>query len=298
MAPKSKTDSISFGYYVVALVDVLNQKENLRELSTLPQNPSEESLFIEAAQRTVGVIEKVRSAFGSFFDAYQDALLTDYPLPDLSDEQRKVVDAINTRESPHFQMFSHTMIIYQGVLDRNKKPSPRPVYTFFGACTSVMMASLAERVAVRGGVDVGVGIECWEDEIYGAVLASAHHLESKVAQYPRIVLGAGLVSYLRSFLEPRKDNVLGERNKIIAEICLDMIMVDQKGIPCLDYLGKSARRAFTTAADGISKDIERALVFITSEYDRFQDAGNETLTLRYGELRAYWESRSKLWERR
>lgn len=298
MAPKSNTDSISFGYYLVALVDVLNQKEDLRALSTFPQNPSKESRFIEAAKRTVGVIEKVRSAFGGFFDAYQDVVSMDYSLPDLSDEQRKVVDAINTRESPHFQMFSDTMIIYQGVLDRNKKPSPRPVYTFFGVCMSVMLASLASRVAIRGGVDVGLGSECWEGEIYGPVLANAHHLESKVAQYPRIVLGAGLVSYLRSFLEPRKDNVLGDWNKTIAEICLEMIMVDPKGVPCLDYLGMGARRAFTTAADGISKDIERALVFITSEHDRFQDAGNEKLALRYGELRAYWESRSKLWDRR
>lgn len=274
---------------------MLNQKENLRALSRMPQNPSEDSLFVEAIKQTVGVIDKIRSAFRIFFESYRDGVPPNRPPTELSEEQRQLVDAISIFEAPRFQNFSDTMIIHQSVLDRKKKPSPRPIYTFFGACTSVILASLASRVAVRGAIDIGVGSECWEGEIYGPVLASAHHLESEIAQFPRIVLGEELVAYLRSFLEPRNDNLLCDWNRIIAEVCLGMIAVDREGTSYLDYLGKGVRHAYSTSVAGIEADIKNALIFVTAEHERFIEAENEKLALRYGDLRAYWESRSKLW---
>jgi len=57
---------------------------------------------------------------------------------------------------------------------------------------------------LRGGIDVGPGLDIDENEIYGAVLVHAHRLESKHAEYPRALIGEGLLRYL-SALETSED---------------------------------------------------------------------------------------------
>jgi hypothetical protein len=54
--------------------------------------------------------------------------------------------------------------------------------------------------AWRAGLDVGIGMEIFPNEVYGPVLLSAYQLESAVAEWPRVVLGRGLLDYL-DFLE-------------------------------------------------------------------------------------------------
>lgn len=70
------------------------------------------------------------------------------------------------------------------------------VYGCFNACCMLHLLALSLKRPIRGGIDVGLGIDLTDDEVYGPVLERAHFLESKVADYPRIVLGDDLTAYL------------------------------------------------------------------------------------------------------
>ena len=42
---------------------------------------------------------------------------------------------------------------------------------------------------LRGGIDVGLGLEITADEVYGPALERAHYLESRLADYPCVLVG-------------------------------------------------------------------------------------------------------------
>jgi hypothetical protein len=52
-------------------------------------------------------------------------------------------------------------------------------------------------------------IDIFPNEVYGPGLVSAHVLESEVAQYPRVVVGPGLMRYLAALQSRRPDRKCG-----------------------------------------------------------------------------------------
>lgn len=63
-----------------------------------------------------------------------------------------------------------------------------------------MLASLASKHPMRGGIDVGLATEIGPEEIYGTALERGYLLERDVARYPRIVIGDELWKYLNAVL--------------------------------------------------------------------------------------------------
>src|SRR5947209_11171441 len=101
---------------------------------------------------------------------------------------------------------------------------------------------MAQGQVYRGGIDVGVGAEIEPGEIYGSALSRAVELESQVAQYPRIVIGDELMTYLIETTHlPGSDNTT-RYIKGMAGKCLDLITADVDGRPILHYLGEGHRR--------------------------------------------------------
>lgn len=66
---------VLFGNYVVAFVDVLSQKDKLRQISALSRNEEQREGFIRLLRETFGVIAEYRRLFGEFFDAPQSPRL-------------------------------------------------------------------------------------------------------------------------------------------------------------------------------------------------------------------------------
>ena len=93
----------------------------------------------------------------------------------------------------------------------------RGVYAALTSAASTFLTMLAGRQAIRGGIDVGVAVELRDKELYGPALARAYELESKTANYPRVVLGEELIRYIQ-FQQVRPDeNVFPTMNKRMAD---------------------------------------------------------------------------------
>lgn len=149
---------------------------------------------------------------------------------------------------------------------------------------------LSQNTALRGGIELGAATELEEGDIYGPAVAWAHHLESKIATYPRIVIGNGLIDYLKIC---RHDNTLINDIK-----CLDdMLVSDDDGYTILDWLGGNElnKKLFNNKPDDFTSKIIKANEFVVQQSEKWQKEKNTKLAFKYSLLRDYINSRLTLW---
>lgn len=167
------------------------------------------------------------------------------------------------------------------------------IYRTFVAVAGTVLAFLVHRnVMLRGGIDLGKAVDipplegtADTREIYGAVIERAYSLESKVAQYPRVVIGDTLLRFLDDMMNGA-DQV--DRNVAfnarMASRCKDLLIVDPfDGRVMLDFLGAEIRGQ----SGVISEQVVEAREFIASEHERFIAERNDTLAVRYNRLLIY-----------
>ena len=179
------------------------------------------------------------------------------------------------------------------------------VYGTLLACGGMLLLSLASKKAFRAGVEVGLGTELDNGEIYGPVLYKAYELESRVAEYPRIVIGRELINYLtqlaqghKQIPEQAKEDV--ELCKLMATRCLKMIVQDLDSVPMLDYLGNEFFQSINEnpeRAKEFKEVVNLALKFVESEYVKRKKLGDKKLALRYYLLLNYFKARKPLQEK-
>jgi hypothetical protein len=158
-----------------------------------------------------------------------------------------------------------------------------------------MLTSLASEHPLRGGIDVGLATEIGPGEIYGTALERAYLLESKVAQYPRIVIGDELWKYLNSALAEFGEDKTPVAKAIPAIIqkIMGLIATDTDGKRILDYLGAGV---VENSAPGDKESmVQPAYEFVLAEQNRLIGEGNAELIERYASFRSYFESRLSLW---
>ena len=290
MTAHEAKDNVTFGYYLVAFVDVLNQKEALRKFKGLPQTEEGMKEFIETAKETFGVVDGIRRLFDSFYASYSS---DQEPTSPMTEQQRKTFHELRKCEVK-FQRFADTIIIYVSLGEKINKVPIHGVYAVLVACAATFFGSLVGQRALRGGIEVGLAAEMYEGELYGPALYEAYRLESEIAQYPRIVLGDELIQYLMDMSRVEGSDIIAQVNRETAKLCLGLISQDVDGYPVLDYMGKGYRRI-------ISKDIRRdelvkAQEFLFEQAARWKREKNTKLSFRYALAIGYFLSRLPLWQ--
>ena len=289
-----KASKLDIGYYVVAFIDLLGQQEHLRALSDLPnkEDPAQMDAFRAALKQTYGVVTGMRQSFQSFFNSYSHRQISQSDLNQLTLEQRKQYDEL-TNNPIQFQRFSDSMVIFLSLrTDRFKLPTGG-IFGVLGAAATSFLCGLAAGHPIRGGIELGVAMEMTKGEIYGAALARAYALESKVAVYPRIVLGKELIQYLQLTLKKKPLDIYASVGRQMAQCCLDMIAIDDDGHPFLDYLGSGFKQHI--AAKLNVEVITRAYQQVLKHSENYQREHNTSLAFRYTLLRNYFETRLPLW---
>jgi hypothetical protein len=279
-------ENLGMRHHIVAFVDLLGQKKVLAGIPLFPKldDPEEMTHVNAALKKSIGAVARLHRDFNDFFRAYS----TKEPPAFLSDEQKQLY-AKMTFSNLKMQRFSDGLVFFKAI---DIPPTMHDVFGLLAACGSTVFAQLIRGEPVRIGIDLHQAVELYENEIYGPALACAAHLESKVAQYPRAVLGKAVIQYLNAVETTKDADVLADYNRTIAKLCRELLLEDIDGHIIIDYLGASFR-------DHVGKfegeHVMKAYDFIKSQGDEWRRTNDTTLALRYVALAEYFEEHMADW---
>ena len=190
----------------------------------------------------------------------------------------------------HAAHFSDTLIFCSPLANEHGYLQVATISTMIATCGILMVEALARKTVFRGAIEVGMLSRLPTGNPYGPALAKAHCLEAKIADYPRIVVGPGVLSYLNATLENPKTDRAAMASRRVAAICRKFITQDTDGCWIVDYLGEELNGP--TAHPALRKEVLGAVhAFVQAEHGRFVKAKDEKLVKRYERLMAYFRSR-------
>ena len=146
---------------------------------------------------------------------------------------------------------------------------------------------LVKGCPVRGGIDIAWATELHSGGLYGAAVVKAYELESTATQYPRIIVGERLVTFLETWTQNKDNAILSKYQKQLARTCRELIGVDNDRLFFVDYLSDAFTRMIPSGK--ILLLYSKALEFINQQIIEHRKAGNLKLSSRYGTLLNYFE---------
>lgn len=289
----------SYYYYLVAFIDVLGQREAFKGIDVFPADEDNETRerFIEAHEQTVFFIDSFRDRFKEIFETYADEGESELKVPESKKSKFNEIRKVELK----YKFFSDSILAYVPIkTEKYYSKIINGIFGVFGACGGMLLFSLAMEKAFRAGIEIGIGAELSNEEVYGPALFKAYDLESKIAQYPRIVIGDEVLNFLVG-LSQRKLEISDKDDeqfcKNMADSCIEMIIKDVDGHPILDYLGPEFRRKyFRHTGDDTFNSFESAFPmayeFVEKEYKKRKAAKDNKLAVRYYLLYNYFKARA------
>jgi hypothetical protein len=276
---------LQLGHHLVAFLDVLGQRDRFKGLR-LPKTPEESAEVAEVLRQTAGFVIELRQIFDEQFRSFEAGL------PHV---RRQTGASVR----PKFVGFSDSFVT--SVPLHNQGGDLVPIITVFSvlaAAAIVMLTSLASKHPLRGGIEVGLATEIGPQEIYGTALERAYLLESKDAEYPRIVIGDELWLYLQVALANFQAQTTPEARSVAAIVgkITELIATDYDGKRILDYLGPVIAEIPGTGNKSREKMVKPAYEFVLGEQKRINETHDAKLIARYQAFRQYFESRLPFWK--
>lgn len=263
--------------YAVAFIDLLGQKASMPDRH-LPTNRDE---AISIVKKSVGRIIGTQKLFEKFYGSYTctPSLYSILPstvqsaVPDMAPGQLK------------WQYFSDGLVVYvplgSGLIES-------PVNSLFGllfASGMLCLTGLAAGSPIRAGIDVAWAVEYRPNELYGSAVAHAYKLESEVAQWPRVVVGEGLVDYLQHYATAGDNDISSQFRRNMGTLCLELLARDVDENHIVDYLGHGYRKV---TKDNFDKSvIEKARTYVEDQLVHWRLIGDEKLLGRYKNVHSY-----------
>jgi hypothetical protein len=279
-------------------MDLLGQKEWLKQWCTLPQSLEEREAFNQGLTKTVGPVSFLRDKFQEIFNTYLTPIdPNELNRLGLTREQASAwLKAENATLGWGF--FSDSFVFWSPTQNAQGDLTVRGFYIMLLASAIMMPLCLVNKTPLRGGIEVGVATELPpRNDIYGPAVAEAYGLESKVAQYPRIVVGKALREYIEAVKKSGGRDEYSSVMRKMAEECSLLICEDcDDGVPMLDFLGEAMFSFYRERRATKSLDtVRKAIAYVKEEHDRLKREGDPKMAMRYGRLRAYCSSREHLW---
>ncbi len=258
------------GFYVCSLIDILGQKEKLMKLNDISLDES-----ISIFQQTYGNVNKFR----------------EYTNDSISfvNQIKSKHNFENSFTSNLIEMKSFSDLITSYVLLGNNehKLQFQGIYFLLLSNCEVFLKMLANGIALRGGIDLGMAIKNDENELYGSALLNPYIIESKVTKSIRIVIGQTLYNYIQetSSNEYLNDKLL-DLNIRYAQLCKKLIKQDTDGEYILDYLSDEFKEMESFVICG-----KKAKQFLDSEYNNLRKKQEFDVAKKYQQAIKYFESK-------
>lgn len=290
-SPRATSDGMAmFGQHVVALIDLLGQTHILEKWNYVPKELTPDHPWIRAVRESVGVVESWRDDFELRFDEFQanyDELAQQASIG--KPEQQRRLHEEYRKSAMYAAHFSDTMIFYSPLQNEHGFWQMTNVIKMIVASGALLLAGLNSRRAFRGAVDVGMLTRLKSGDPYGPAMARAHYLESKAADYPRMVVGPGVLSYLDAIDRTDGSDAPIQAIQALAGTCRTFLAREADGCWIVDYLNDAFANAGGDAA-GWRRLQADGRKFVEEELTRFKELGDTKLTPRYERLAAYFKS--------
>ena len=129
-------------------------------------------------------------------------------------------------------------------------------------------------------------MEYFKGEFYGPALLSVHHLESKKANWPRILLGPGLIDLWKALpLSPVK-NRIDRANINLVNLHKTLSFIDKDGFHALDYLGE---KMLSLIKDVVDEIIDPSHLQVINHLNKY--SSDKKIKKKYENLLQYYQSR-------
>lgn len=289
---KADSDELNVSNFCACFIDLLGQKNALAGQGIMPELTTEKgkSDFLQVVKNSVGVIGRLQVAAQNFRQGKAEASLI---RESLNEEDKKNYDEMKKVVAKQ-QRWSDGLVYYCSLDTSSAKCPMSAVLEIFMLAGTLCFLGIANKQPIRGAIDIAWGVELHENELYGAVVANSYELESKIAQYPRIVVGHQTMHYLNAYLEhaPNTSDKLGLYNRNCAQLCKSMTSLDKDGYYIIDYLGKSFTKYATSS---ISHEVFiLAYNYILEQIEIHKKNKDTKLLNRYEWLIKYFNKNKKL----
>ncbi|MCJ7639744.1 MAG: hypothetical protein MUO70_07715 [Euryarchaeota archaeon] len=227
--------------YVVAYLDILGQKEKLKQFPKVLLEETDSKSLWPQIEATYLKTQSIRNTIKNFIKGVEDQQTKrrghESFYDSLTDEQRKNLKGMT---SPiEFRYFGDSIAVYSKLTNNAGKLSVTSIYTILTGIAINMLMGFSNHIALRGGIEIGIAVDWEEFGIYGSALYSAYEIENNIADYPRIVLGDELVDYLSSWKDSEGTDSISKLNKKLADQCFTIIGKDGDGKPIVDFLSEN-----------------------------------------------------------
>ena len=193
-----------FSLYVVAFVDLCGQRAALKKVRGLTPLVSTEDDRWQVLRSCAFNVRTLRDEFATCMRQFQES-----PPPDTLPLAAREKQAAARRFDYNLFNFSDSLVISVPLHIASREPATAATGLLITLHSIAMttLGMLQRGIAIRTGVDAGYGIGgLFEHEVYGPVALSAYELESKVASFPRAVVGKGVESAILAFEALARDN--------------------------------------------------------------------------------------------
>lgn len=278
------------GYFVVGLADVLGQSERLLAYNDSPPNGLANREKLTALRSdTLVPVRRFRKDFHDQFRSYEKAVAKS-PLNCIRGPVGELLDSIDS-EPVGVHAFSDLVALSLSLRSESKAVPMEGIFLMTAAFGMASLCSLYRGHPIRGGIELDVA---WpirrheiQSEIYGPALAKAYHLESKVAGYPRIVVGDNLLRYnARWALLPDSSDIRHNANREYAHYVGKLLVIDDDRKTVVNPFAIVNLSGNLTEKEKKQhrQVVDRCLAFADGERKKFESCGDAKLMARYSRL--------------
>lgn len=290
---------IPVGYYFVAFIDVVGQRDKLKQWTGLPKNSSENENIARTLLETSEYIKALRKQFNDYFEA---ASKPTGLLDQLNTQQRMWAELRNKHILWQHGFSDSYFIIVPCYYDWHDKylwgSHINTIYACLFSICGLFIWSLANKKPFRGAVEIGLGTEMGKEEVYGPVNVRVLELE-KSAGYPRIIVGEGLQNHIKKLENNCPHNFVGKDTNSAIQNCRKLIIRDTTGKYMLDPFSDDIRSTLTKSGSEtlnvILDMIKAAYKFVLEQQQSYINLDNKLYTY-YTDLRKYIESKLHIWD--
>lgn len=264
----------------------MGQKDLLRQLS-LPANDQEYKQTFEILKNTAGIVLGLRHAFDKFFHFLNEP--TDL-FKNASPGEQSILSKMK-RSILLKRSFSDSFVFATPILrDYDFCTTINGLYAMIMAVSMITLISLSKKHSIRGGIALGPCLSFGQEEIYGGGLERAYTLESKYADYPRILIDERVIELCDEIIAIDPKSIFSRFAAQYARNSKLFVKSDLDGKYILDYLHDDIKLLYSDL-DKIEIDIlyNGAAEFVNESIINFKD--NKKLLNRYLKLKDYFQTK-------